>query len=116
MINSPIFALILLIAAVVVVFILRRSKEGFSSGIDSYDTQSHGEYVQLSMKKYNPLADQFDVTRPNFARTDDPVKLDQVTAQIKSAMATAEIYPDSESGSRFGVQPRGIDISFTTTQ
>lgn len=111
MINSPIFALILLIAAVIVVFVVRRSKEGFSSGIDSYDTQTHGEYVQLSMKKYNPFADQFDVTRPNFARTDDPVKLDQVTAQIKSAMATAEIYPDSESGSRFGVKPRDIDIS-----
>lgn len=111
MINSAIFALVLLITAVIVVFIIRRRKEGFESGIDSYDTQTHDEYIQLSMKKYNPLADQYDVTRPNFARTDDPVKLDQVTAQIKSAMATAEIYPDPNSGSRFGVNPRGIDIS-----
>ena len=111
MINSAIFALTLLIAVVIVVFMIRRTKEGFQSGIDSYDTQTHGQYVQLSMKKYNPLADQYDVTRPNFARTDDPVKLDQVTAQIKSAMATAEIHPDGEAGSRFGINPRGIDIS-----
>jgi hypothetical protein len=111
MINSAIFALVLLIAAVIVVFMIRHRKEGFSSGIDSYDAQTHDQYVQLSMKKYNPLADQYDVTRPNFARTDDPVKLDQVTAQIKSAMATAEIHPDGESGSRFGIKPRSIDIS-----
>jgi hypothetical protein len=108
---SPIFALVLLIAAVMVVYILRPKKEGFSSGIDKYDAMGHDEYIQLSMKKYNPLADQYDVTRPNFARTDDPVKLDQMTAQIKSAMATSEIYPDGESGSRFGVKPRDIDIS-----
>lgn len=112
MINSAVFALILLIAAVIVVFMIRRrNHEGFESGIDSYDAQTHDQYVQLSMKKYNPLADQYDVTRPNFARTDDPVKLDQVTAQIKSAMATAEIHPDGESGSRFGIKPRSIDIS-----
>jgi hypothetical protein len=113
MINSTIFALVLLIAAVVIVFIIRRPQhEPFSSsGIDSYDALTHDQYVKLSMKKYNPLADQYDVTRPNFARTDDPAKLDQVTNEIKSAMSTAEIHPLPETGSRFGIQPGELNIS-----
>lgn len=86
--------------------IRRQPREGFAQ-----PEMTHDQYVQLSMKKYNPLADQYDVTRPNFARTDDPSKLDKVTAEIKSAMATAEIYPDSSSGSRFGILPNPINIS-----
>ena len=116
MINSAIFALVLLTAAVIVVFMIRglgqsKHKEGFESGIDRYDTMSRDEYIQNSMKKYNPLADQYDVLRPNFARSDDPAVLDRVTGEIKSAMATAEIKPDAETGSRFGVNPSPIDIS-----
>lgn len=113
MINYlEIFALVLLVVVVIIVMSYGNTKkEGFSSGIDRYDTMSHDQYVQNSMKKYNPLADQYDVMRPNFARSDDPVVLDRVTEEIKSAMATAEIKPDAETGSRFGVKPSPIDIS-----
>ena len=113
MINYlEIFALVLLVVVVIMVMSYGNTKkEGFSSGIDRYDTMSHDQYVQNSMKKYNPLADQYDVMRPNFARSDDPVVLDRVTEEIKSAMATAEIKPDAETGSRFGVKPSPIDIS-----
>jgi hypothetical protein len=103
--NGSILAIVLLIVAVFILFTMKR-REGFDS-----EVSNHNEYVQLSMKKYNPLADQFDVTRPNFAQTDNPVELDKMTQKIKNALSTAEIYPDSKSGSRFDIKPQPINIS-----
>jgi hypothetical protein len=105
--NGSIFAFILLIVAVIIFLVVKRKKEeGFNN-----ENISHDEYVELSMKKYNPLADQYDVMRPNFAATDNPVELDKITQQIKNAMTTAEIYPDANTNSRFGVSPQPINIS-----
>jgi hypothetical protein len=111
MIDKTIFGLILLVGAVIVVLFIGRRTEGFASGVPKYDTQTRRDYVESSIKKYNPLAAQYDVTRANFARTDDPAQLDRVTRDIKSAMMTAEISPDPSTGSRFGVNPRDINVS-----
>jgi hypothetical protein len=112
--NSAL-ALLILAVAILVVFLMRQRKtEGFEviTGIPRYDQSAwnRAPYVDISAKRYNPLADQYDVTRSNFAKTNDPIQLDRVTAEIKSAMATAEIQPDTK-GSRFGVKPEPIHIS-----
>jgi hypothetical protein len=111
MIDKSLLGLLLLVGTVIVILFVARRTEGFSSGIAKYDNQTHKEYVDSSIQKYNPLAAQYDVTRPNFARAVSPDQIDRVTRQIKSAMMTAEIHPDPDSGSRFDVNPMDINIS-----
>ena len=120
MIKSAMGIILLALAAAIVLFLVHRplrNREGFTNntGIEKYNSITHNDYVQLSMKKYNPLADQYDVTRPNFARTDNPQELDRMTAQIKSALTTSEINPVDHTGSRFGITKRDLDISLPPT-
>lgn len=101
--NSALSMLILAVLVIVLFLVYKRHKtEGFVENRDLY--------IESSSKRYNPLADQYDITRPHFAKTNDPVQLDRVTAEIKSAMATAEVQPVPQ-GSRFGIKPEPIHIS-----